>query len=349
MTQSAQVTELDGSAVATPATAGQVSELDVGVVSTPPTSAQVSELDVAVVAQPATGTQISETDVAVVAYLAPCTTMRARLWKITRTDGAVFAFTSHDEDVSYLGVTYKMCASLQQGAISATSEIGQSGDTELNGLLTDDSITEADLYGGLFNDADVEIWEVDWGDGDDTPVPFCLGAGNLGVVTRMESSYRAEVLGPAARLQQTAIVFPYTPGCLREFGNPDTGCPVDTQALALRGCNVVSNRGRDILFFTPGLPAGSSIWNGGTIVFTYGRNAGVKLQVNTTDLASGAMSLWDLMPFQPDVGDSFDLFPGCPHTEAACKQYGVYIDFGGFKDVPGPDALQSNADSLYTG
>lgn len=330
-------------------TDAQVSEGFVSALTTGPAAdGKVSEGFVtALTTGPVGGAQVSEGFVATLAYMGPCGTARCDLWKITRTDGVIFAFTSLDSDFLFGVTTYKHCSSLADSASSSSSDLGSVGNYQAVGILDDESITEADLYAGLFDDAYFEAWVVSW-NGVDLAAPFRTAAGWLGKVDRGQSSWTADVDGPVARLQQTALIQFYTPGCRWKFGDPGT-CMVDADALAVVGCNVTKGVQRYAIYFDAIEPIEAAIWNGGTVRWTYGRNAGIECQVDTVDWGSQLLSLWDLAPFPPEVGDSFDLLPGCPKDGDSCKLYSNYINFGGFPDVPGPDALQQNADSLYTG
>jgi hypothetical protein len=77
------------------------------------------------------------------------------------------------------------------------------------------------------------------------------------------------------------------------------------------------------------------------VIWTSGRNAGVTCEVKSVDFAAPAtIELWALCPFMPELGDTLVLQPGCDLSESTCKQvYGNLINFGGFAEVPGNDAL----------
>lgn len=353
----ARVAELDIGAVLVPAVDAQVAELDVGALLKPAIVAQVTELDVAVVASPiaTTGANVTELDVAVLAYPGPCATSRCQVWKITRKDGTVFAFTSLDTPVEYLGVTYSPCKSLSSTAAESSSELKSVGNVELTGILDDSTITGEDLYSGLFDDAFVEVWVIPYDGQPDDQAPFRQAAGWLGKVTRGEYNFTADVIGPGARLGQAAVVDFVTPGCRWDFGVLDAngiGCPVDPSAYQIVNVPVTGSTLRSLIDFTamepPPVGGIQPLWNDGTITWQTGRNAGVVCQVETVDFGAQALSLWDLAPYPPAIGDLFTLKPGCPKTKTGCLNYEVYESFGGFPDVPGPDALQSNADSLFT-
>jgi len=352
----ARISEVFIAVMGAPAISGQVAELDIGVVARPGgVVARVAEIDVAVVATPSGTTlaQVPEVDVGVLAYIAPCATRRCQVWKLTLTNGQVYAFTSHDMPVTWLGVTYGPCKSLSQTASESSSELKSTGGVELTGILDSSAISDEDLYSGLFDDAFVEVWVIPWDGQPDDQAPFRQAAGWLGKVTRGEYNFTADVMGPGAKLGQAAVVDFFTPACRWTFGVLDAatglGCPVSIPDLQIENIPVTGSILRSEIMFTAANPGGTAIWDQGTIVWQTGRNAGVTCQTETVDFGAQALSLWDLAPYPPAVGDLFTLQPGCPKIPSACNSYGVFVEaFGGFPNVPGPDSLQSNADSLFT-
>lgn len=329
-------------------TNARIAEADLTVLAQMTASARIAEADLTVLARLTAGAEISEADITALAYVAPCSTQRAQIWTITRRDGAALRFTTRDVDLEFGGQTYRACGSVLDSASESGSELGSVGSIEMTGIFDDDAITAADIMDGLYDDAYVEAWVVSWGDGPDPATPFRIAAGWTGKVTRGEANYTAEVLGPGARLQQTALVDFYIPGCRwRVFGD-GSQCPVDVEARKIAGVVVTDDSVASRVNFSEADPGGS-IWNGGKVRWLTGRNEGVVCQTNTVDFDAGVITLWDIAPNPPQGGDTFDLLPGCPRTTDACKLYGAFESFGGFPDVPGPDSLQSNADSLFTG
>jgi hypothetical protein len=51
------------------------------------------------------------------AHLGQETTRLATIWRITRTDGAAFFFTDHDQDIAFGGDTYRADAGFARTAI----------------------------------------------------------------------------------------------------------------------------------------------------------------------------------------------------------------------------------------
>lgn len=268
----------------------------------------------------------------------PCTTQRCQLWKITRTDGQVFAFTSHDRDVEFLGITFKACDSLNATAAQSAAAIGDVGDVSLSGIISDDSLSEEDLYGGLFEDAFCEVWLYDWaGTGVATRR---IAAGWAGVTRHGETGVDISVLGPGARLEQQALVKPITPNCRFVFGSAQ--CGVDLEAIKLTG-TVTASSGRD--GFTASLSGGDGglQWNNGSVLWTYGNNDGTLCEVKTVDFAPGvvgSVQLWKPAGLLIQPGDTFDLRPGCDKTfDGGCTLYANKDRFGGFPHMPGNDAM----------
>lgn len=287
--------------------------------------------------------KVSQQAVLVVSHGIPCVTARCQCWTITRRDGVVFRYTSHDQPVPYRGELYKPCGSLDPSASENASSLGSVGNMELTGLIDDDGITEEDLYGGKFDDAYVEVDLIEWRGGPSTPRR--LASGWTGQLSQGDTSFNMEVLGSSARLEQQALTQPYAPGCRWVFG--DARCGVNIEARKLGGeVTSAGSRSAFVASFT-GDPDGSE-WTNGRIRFTSGLNIGQDLEVKTVDFDTGQVLLWPSAVLMPQVGDAFDLLPGCDKSKVGgCTLYANVINFGGFADVPGQDALLETPDAQY--
>lgn len=314
-----------------PARVTQVARLTLGQVAVPIRATQGVRLTVAEGRYPMRVTQVARLTVA---RAIPCVTHWQQLWTIRRRDGVVYRFTSLDQDFAVGDNVFKSCGSLMPSAAEESSSVGSVSSIELTGILADDSITEADLYGGKFDDAFVEVWLWPF---QGTESPRRLAAGWIGAVQHGEQGWTGEVIGPGAKLDQQALVVPYAPSCRWTFG--DSRCTKDLTALQTTGqVTGVGNRG----FFVTDAPdpANGSQWANGRVIWQTGRNAGVTCEVKSVDFAEGTVELWALAPFLPELGDELVLQPGCDLSESTCKNvYNNLINFGGFAEVPGNDAL----------
>lgn len=288
----------------------------------------------------------------------PCVTAWTQCIKILRRDAIAFRFTTLDQDFPFRGETYLTCGSLDPSAIQTTAQLGEAGSAELGGLITATGIEEEELYGGLFDDAFVELWLVPFdtamaSSGEGGEEPRRLAAGWSGKITHSTRGYKMEVLGPGARLEQKPIVQVYSPQCRWVFG--DERCTVDLDPLAVAGTVTTAfNRGSfqatldDPLLGTgSGEPASSgeatTQFANGKIVWLTGVNAGQTTEVKEVDFDAGRITLWALTVRVPEAGDTFTLFPGCAQDFATCKDvYDNAISFGGFPYVPGRDAIMES-------
>ena len=284
----------------------------------------------------------SQQAILILAEGSPCVTRRCQIWTITRRDGVVFRYTSHDQPVVYGGQTYAACRSLDPSASENASTLGSVGNIELEGIIDDDGISEADLYGGLFDDAYVTVDLISWGDAE---APRRLASGWTGELSQGDTGFRMEVLGAGARLDQQALVQMVTPGCRWTFG--DSRCGVDVEALAIGGTvTAAGSRGSFLAVLDSG--DGGLQWANGTVRWTSGVNAGHVVEVKSVDFATGQIVLWASPPYLPEAGDAFDLLPGCDKIrEGGCTVYSNVINFGGFPDVPGGDSLLETPDAKY--
>lgn len=280
-----------------------------------------------------------------VAGAVPCVTYWCQCWKITRRDGTVFLFTSLDEDFQWGAELYKSCRSLDPSASQSSTDLGAAGSIELRGIISDRSITEADIYGGRFDDAYVEVWLVPY-QGSDYPKRIAAGwAGNLG---HGEQGFTLDVTGPGARLSQKPLVQPYTPSCRWNFGSPQ--CGVDAEAIKATG-EVTGARGRGALEGTmTSVASGDVQWVNAKLRWTSGRNDGTECEIKTVVFASGddgvSIVLWALCESVPSAGDTFDLVPGCDFIrDGGCTLYANVINFGGYPDVPGNDSINETPDA----
>jgi len=277
----------------------------------------------------------------------PCVTNWTQCVRIVRRDDLTFRFTTLDRDFEFRGEDYLTCNSLTPSALQAFGDLSDVGSTEISGLLAAGAVDEADLYGGLFDDAFVEIWRVPY---EGLDVPRRLGAGWVGKISQSARGYKMEVLGPGARLDQRPVVQSVTPQCRWKFG--DSRCGVDVASFAIAG-TVTSglNRGTFLAVIasepigsgTGEVPSSGDLpaqFADGRILWLTGVNAGQTTETKSVDFATGQVVLWAQTVHVPEAGDTFELMPGCAQDFTTCVEiYGNGDRFGGFPHVPGQDAI----------
>jgi uncharacterized phage protein (TIGR02218 family) len=120
--------------------------------------------------------------------------------KITRTDGTVFAFTTHDKNLTFSSTLYCPGFSMEDMDHQQTRD-GTALNTDAF-ILIASSITETDLRAGRFDGATVNVFEVlDTNLGNASPTTNLL-SGFIGEVETQGAKWRAELRGHADAIQQ---------------------------------------------------------------------------------------------------------------------------------------------------
>jgi uncharacterized phage protein (TIGR02218 family) len=128
---------------------------------------------------------------ALAAHLAGEATTLCRCWSLTRRDGLVLGFTDHDRDITFDGIQFLARAGLE--AAEATAELGfATGGGEVLGALSTSGLGEQDLSRGLYDDARVALWLVNW---VDIGQRVLLDTGFVGEVRRSDNHFSAELRG----------------------------------------------------------------------------------------------------------------------------------------------------------
>lgn len=265
------------------------------------------------------------------AHKAQAVTTLATIWKVTRTDGQIFGFTDHDQDLEVGGLTYAAATGYRRSAVRA--QLGLNADNaELAGALQSAAFQADDIRAGIWDYAAVEIYEVNWA--DLTQGTLYLNAGKLGKIKTGRGSFTAELLGLAKLLEQS-VGRVFGAACDATLG--DTRCGVSLAPFTRAGTvrTVTSRR----VFGDHGIPTsfGDGYFNGGLLTWTGGNNAGLEMEVKTFLNAGGAFALQLPMPYAVQVGDTFSVVAGCDKTLATCKDvFSNVVNFRGFPFIPGP-------------
>ena len=129
----------------------------------------------------------------------PVTTLTT-CWRITRTDGVVFRFTDHDRDLAVDGEVYEASGAYSRTAISNDAGMGVDN-LDVEGVFDSAAVTEEELRAGLFDQAEVRIFLVNWV--DPAMGALRLRRGWFGEVVLTEQGvFRTEIRGLTQALSQ---------------------------------------------------------------------------------------------------------------------------------------------------
>ena len=208
---------------------------------------------------------------------------------------------------------------------------------DAEGVLTSDRITETDILDGRWDNAEVEVWRVNWAD---TGQRVLMRRGTIGQIRRGRLAFVAEVRSLAHVLGQT-VGRTFQASCDAELG--DARCGVDLEDPAFKGTGAVIDMLRDRAFTAAGLGGFASGWFAfGTIEWTGGANAGRKTEVLGHDVIDDVAVLTLLeAPVRPiAAGDAFTARAGCDKRIETCAvKFGNVVNFRGFPHIPGQDTI----------
>lgn len=167
------------------------------------------------------------------AHLETGATTLAWCWRLTRRDGVRLGFTDHDRTIVFDGTVFEASAGFT--ASEMKESIGLSFDNlEVTSALQSDRLSEPDLASGLFDDAAVEIFRVNWQNPEQRVL---MRSGSLGEVKRGGGAFSAEVRGLAHYLQQPkGRLYQYT--CDADLG--DARCGVDASLPLYRTMGAIA-------------------------------------------------------------------------------------------------------------
>lgn len=279
----------------------------------------------------------------------PCLTRECDVWIITRADGVVLPFTSHDRAVIFQGLTCTPCKSITPSALQLSSEIGSTDNVDLSGLISSNLVKESDLWAGVYDGATVQVWRVSW---DNSTAARLIVDGMTGELEFGDTGYKFEMVTAGERLQQKPILHPMMPTCRYKLGQArsggEGGCPVNLPARAVAGSvtsrpipNVFTSARRRV-FIDSASAAVDDFFTFGKLVWTSGNNAGLSADVKV--FKSKQFVFVRPMQFEIQVGDTYSVTPGCDRFLPTCAgKFGTETEdgaaFGGFPYIKGTDDL----------
>jgi len=190
---------------------------------------------------------------ALAAHLAGPVTTLATCWRISRTDGVVFRFTDHDQDLAVDGEVYEANAAYSRTAISNDAGMGVDN-LDVEGVFDSAAVTEEELRAGLFDRAEVRIFLVNWA--DPSMGALRLRRGWFGEVVLTEQGvFRTELRGLTQALQQR-IGELYSPECRADLGDHRCRVPTWPQVVQRGTPFALGDHGR----VATGLGSGSEVY-----------------------------------------------------------------------------------------
>lgn len=256
----------------------------------------------------------------------------ATCWKIEREDGAIFRFTNHDTALELDGNTYTPAGGFNASARQGRAHLEPSN-LDFVGMISAGAITEDDLRGGLYRNAKITEYLVDW------RYPW-LGKfiTNTYWVEELQFTgehWEARVKG-LGRYLEPKVGRVYSRTCQHTLG--DASCDVDLGPLTANGTVGTVITARRI--FQSDLGQANGYFDYGLLTWTSGDNDGLTTEVYSFLNANGLIRLTLEAPFDIDAADTFDVIHGCDKRASTCKDtFSNLVNFGGFPFIPGTNKM----------
>lgn len=266
---------------------------------------------------------------------------------VVDANGNEVRYTDHDQELvvnrtgNPLGIngTYEPVHALTGSALRSSADM--SVDNQESDVTLDDfGITASDIRAGLYDDVRVTLFRVNWRTPSDSG--FILKHGPLGHKSLSGRGVATVELRGLTQYLQNTIVQTYSSSCRADLG--DAKCGFNLASVTITG--TVSTVTSARLSFTSadavsGSPGG--YYTGGLVTFLTGNNATYRREVRS-DGGAGAIILFEPLPANIQVGDTFTIYPGCDKSLATCKaKFNNVINFRGEPFIPAPTNLTSGA------
>jgi uncharacterized phage protein (TIGR02218 family) len=254
-------------------------------------------------------------------------------WKLTRSDGVVLGFTSHDRDLTIAGVVYRGRPGMTPSAVSLSA--GFAADSmEVEGVLDAAGLRPADLDSGRWTGAKLELFACDWEALEQGQ--HRLLRGSIGDVVRelgaAGGSFRIELISDVAIFELAGAPL-CSPLCRATLG--DGRCGVDmagrrvsVRAVEAEGESVTLDAALD----------DPERFKGGRLRVVTGPLAGIDRGIAGS--SGEGLKLEEPIWAQGIKGALLWLFEGCDRRFETCgTRFGNSEAFDGEPHVPGTDAL----------
>jgi uncharacterized phage protein (TIGR02218 family) len=282
----------------------------------------------------------------------------AMCWAVEKKDGTVLRGTDHDEDIEidedsppqltqglFLAGSNITASDVRSTADSAVDNMEATGAIPTTPTAPGDvavDITVADIEAGLYDGAPVTMFVVNWEQPNDGVL--VIRHGYLGQIRRdSDGKYTSELRGLKQLLQQV-FVRTFSERCqVKRFGDAECKFPLETVRQTGTVTAVTNAKRFDASIAADSPAPAGGYYNGGELMFTSGDNAGYfrEIKRDDNDAVIGHLSFWERFPNDPQVGDTFEVTPGCDRLLSTCRdRYENVVNFRGYGVfIQGVDAL----------
>ena len=214
------------------------------------------------------------------------TTTLVMCWLIERADGEVYAFTEHDQALTFAldggtSHTYRPESAFVRSDISTSSQLSVSN-MDVEGVAVEEHalsfplMLEPDIRAGLFDYADLWVFLVNWSDLTQGDLPYFRG--KLGEFQIEDGRFRFEVRSLTQQLTKR-LTEVYTEECRADLF--DTRCTLNSADFREDAAVDTVIDTRRFIVDAPLTAVPTDYWDGGLLVWETGANAGLKSEIKS--------------------------------------------------------------------
>lgn len=269
----------------------------------------------------------------------------AHFLRITRTDGQIFGFTSHDRDITISAQLYKSGPGLDITSVVTTAGF-EVDNLELTTLDDGTTFSRADVLGGVWKNAKFLISKGNWASPSDGLEAVL--AGTVGEATLKDASLVFELRGLQQYLQQPVgdVSSKTCRAHFADFPNVNNNNRCRLVAATYTSTASVTSVTSNQVFTASSLTQAADYFGEGVLTWTTGPNAGLRQKVRTHG-AGGVITLSLPMLLTVAIGHSFSIIAGCrKRLMEDCKtKFSNVVNFQGEPHRPTTDDLTKTPDT----
>ncbi|KZK83501.1 hypothetical protein PsAD13_02551 [Pseudovibrio sp. Ad13] len=266
----------------------------------------------------------------------------AYCWRLIAPSGLSLGFTTHDHPITLLGKSYEPGIGLDGTQTMAQSDF-QTGQEEALGFLSSDSLSEKELSAGLWDNAEVEVYLVNWQNPEQHQL---LRRGSLGEITRDADVFRAEFRSLAAKLSEPKGR-QLSHQCHADLGDAKCGIELNTATYS-RQVSIIGKEDGNRLIIQANTDISTNWWSFGKLTFLSGPYANQPLRIASHLIEQGKhkLTLWAPLLLEQTYPVSASVSAGCDKGWSSCQiKFQNTENFRGFPHMPGNDFILAGPES----
>ncbi len=249
--------------------------------------------------------------------------------RVALCDGTILAYTDYDKDLIVDGLTYRANKHFNYSNI-ARSGLLQTDGMQIESSLSNEEIKEIDITTGKYDNAQIEIFYVDYNSYEKNTLLF----GTIGKIKILNNRFVCEVNNLLQKTQRR-IVKSFSPSCRATFC--DHLCKLSKKDFTQIGTVVDVIRSKS-KFIALGLHPGKNYYKHGLLTFLNGRNKKIAVEIKSS--IDNEVELFLELPYGIQKNDQYSIILGCDKLFTTCSnKFNNTINFRGEPHIPGLQKL----------